>query len=386
LLWLGLLLFFLLLGTGYALLFGSESLHQPPSKFWQFYLSMPLLVWCLLGCGRLLLHIGQLSVADAWDKARQEDVDNKLRQGRRSQQVLGVSLYTGLREVGQQPAIQLDAFLGGVSALRIQPSRIAEGAVLQSCLPVDTHEDPEYIIQRVMASVLADMTKILAALPDNQPVALLLELDSGLPQSRLCQIWQKAWNESGIRQKAVPVDGVGLAALDDWLDQRAADPAMLLVVALQFAQPQAEGTAEVAVGLLLGNRLTQATLPPLAYLHRPEEERGQTSEHLRYAVRQALDWVPLQASAIKQVWGTGYTARRGSAIAPVLAEVAIPGQHTKAFCDLNGLLGHPGQAAPWLAIAAATQNIQRSAGAQFIFSGGISADAGLWCTVVAPVT
>ncbi|MEF9672781.1 hypothetical protein QNM99_12885 [Pseudomonas sp. PCH446] len=93
--------------------------------------------------------------------------------------------------------------------------------------------------------------------------------------------------------------------MDQWLDQRITDQALLLVVALRFAPQQPEGTAEVAVGLLFGNRLTQTTLAPIAYLHRPEQERGPTTEALLYAARQSLDWVPLEAKSIEQVWRGG---------------------------------------------------------------------------------
>ncbi|WP_341524267.1 hypothetical protein AABC73_17175 [Pseudomonas sp. G.S.17] len=377
---------FLLLGIGLAVLFGAQPLHQQPASFWMRFLGVPLLGWCVLGFGRALLYVGQQGVADGWDESRQEDINHSMQRGRRSQQVLGTSLYTGLRERGQQPATQLDALLGGTSALKIQPSRLAEVDVLQSSLPGDTLEYPESVLLRVLVPLLADMAKTLAQLPDDQPLALLLEFDSGLPASRLSQIWQQAWSESGIRQPIAPVEGFGLAAVDHWLDQRIADQALLMVVALQFALLSPEGTAEVAVGLLFGNSLTQVALPPLAYLHRPEEEQGQSAEHLLYAVRQALDWVPLPASSIRQVWAAGRVAQRGAALATALAEVSMPAQHTPAFRDMDGLLGDSGQAAPWLAIAAATQNIQGCAEAQFIFSGGNSVDTGLWCTVLTPAT
>lgn len=384
--WLGLLLFFVFLGMSTAVLLSVPPLEEQPMNFWTLHLGVPALSWCVLGFGRLLVYIAQHSVVDGWSEARQEDINCKMRRGRRSQQVLSTSLYTGLRELGQPPAIQLDALLCGASAMKIQPARLAESSALHSILPGDTLEDPEFVLRQVLGRLLADLAPSLAQLPHDQPLALLLELDSGMPEDRLHQLWQQAWVESGIRQPTTPVEGAGLAALDDWLDQRIADKALLLVVALQFASLQPEGTAEVAVGVLFGNRMTQTALSPLAYLHRPEEEREQSPEHLRYAMRQALDWVPLQGHLIQQVWGVGDISERGAALASALTEVQMPAQYTPAFCNLDDVLGASGLATPWLAIAAATQNIQHRAEAQFIFSGGRAVEAGLWCTVLTPVT
>ncbi|VVO46921.1 hypothetical protein PS862_00099 [Pseudomonas fluorescens] len=383
-LWLGLLLSGLLLGVAGTLLFGDETLPQKPVDFWGLAVGVPILSWCVLGFARVLRHIGEQSAADGWDEAREKDLIRKIRQGRRSQQVLGVSLYTALRAPGEQPAAQLDALLSATKALKAQPSRLDLTTSSHSRLSDDTDADLKRILLRTLTPVLADLAATLARLPDSAPLALLLEVDSGLSEDQWRRVWRKAWRESGIRQSTVPVEGSGLAALDQWLDQRIGDQALLMVVAVRFAPEQPEGTAEVAVGVLFGNRLTQTTLAPIAYLHRPEQERKPTEADLLYATRQALDWVPLEAKSIEKAWRVGIDPQRHAAIATVLAEEPMLGQ--QAPCDLDALLGHPGKTSPWLAIAAATQTIERGAGAQLIFSGGGPATAGLWGTVLMPVS
>ncbi|WP_433736005.1 hypothetical protein [Pseudomonas putida] len=382
LLWLGLLLLFCLLGTGATLLFGDETLPQRPADFWRLALIIPILSWCALGLVRVFLYAGQQGAADGWDEAREEDLIRNIRQGRRSQQVLGVSLQTAVQELVDEPQMQLDALLSGTRALKSQTSR-QDGTVLRhSCLSQDADENPEAILLSVLAQTLADLAPTLAQLPDDQPLALLLDVDTGLPQKQWRRVWRQAWRESGIRQPISSVDGSGLAAFDYWLDQRIRDQAMLLVVAVQFAPTQPEGTAEAAVGLLFGNRLTQTTLPPIAYLHRPEQERKPTTEDLLYATRQALDWVPLESRAVEQVWRVGIDARRAVAIASVLSEISVSVKKP-GLCNLDAALGHPGCASPWLAVVAGTQAIQRGTGPQFIFSGGA---AGLWGTVLMPAS
>jgi hypothetical protein len=376
---------FLLAGVGLILAFGDQTLQPHAVNFWGVALGVPLLGWSALGFVRALLFLGQHSAADGWDEAREADLLRCVRRGRRSQQVLSVSLHTALRERGDQTgAAQLDALLSGTRALKAQPSRQGAASMRHSRLASDANT-PEELLLEALTQVLADLAATLVQVPERTPLALLLEVDSGLPKDELERAWRLAWVASGIRHSVVAVEGSGLAALDQWLDQRIGDQALLMVVAVQIAPQQPEGTAEVAVGLLLGNRLTQTTLAPVAYLHRPEQERAPTTEKLLYAARQALDWVPLQAQSIEQAWRVGIDAQRDAAISTVLAEVPLPVKHNQGLHNLDALLGQPGKASPWLAIAAATQTIQRGAGPQFIFSGGSSVEAGLWSTVLTPV-
>lgn len=386
-LWLGVIpVLLLLLGVCGTFLFGSEALRQQPLRFWGLAVGAPLLGWSLLSFGRVLLYLGQQQVADGWDKAREEDLIHKVRRGRRVQQVLGVSLYTALREPGVLSATQLDSLLSGVTALKAQPSRLGQKTLRHSRIVGDTDEACELALYRVLKQVLADLLPTLKQLPDDTPLALLLEVDSVLPENVWRRVWRQVWSESGIRQFTVPVEGSGLEAADQWLDQRIGDQALLLVVALQFAPQQPEGTAETAVGLLFGNRLTQSALPPIAYLHRPEQEHKPTTDALLYAAQQALDWVPLDAKSIEQTWQVGIDSQRDAALTTVLVGVPLPAKPNHGLCNLDTLLGHPGKASPWLAIAAATQTIQCGAGPQFIFSGGGCVDAGLWSTVLTPVS
>ncbi|WP_413704910.1 hypothetical protein [Pseudomonas sp. Pseusp16] len=386
--WLGLLLLLLclLLGVGGGLVFGDEPLPQWPVDFWGLAVGIPIFGWCLLGFLRVALYLGQQGVADGWDEAREEDLIRKIRQGRRSQQLLSVSLYTAFRNPEDQPDAQLNKLRSGTQSLKAQATRLGEAPLRHSRLHCGADESSNDLLLRVVTQVLSDLAQTLAQVPDDRLLALLLEIESSFSEDLLCRVWQQAWAESGIRQTTVLVEGSGLAAVDHWLDQRINDQAMLMVVALHLAPEQPEDTAEVAVGLLLGNRLTQTTLAPIAYLHRPEQERAATDIDLLYATRQALDWVPLQAQAVERVWRAGIDAQRQASIATALMDVPMPVQPPQGLCNLDAVLGQPGKTSPWLAIAAAAQSIERGAGPQFIFSGGGAATAGLWGTVLMPVS
>lgn len=383
--WLGLLVLFLLLGGGGALLFSTAPVSQQPLMFWGLALGVPFLGWCVLSFARVLLYLGQQHVADGWDEAREHDLMQRVRQGRHALDVLSVSLHTALRKPDESPTAQMDALLGGIKALKAQPVRRDGLTLRHSRLAGDVNEDPEPALLRTLGQLFTELAPSLKQLPDETPLTVLLEVESGLLGRAWDRVWQQALRKSGIDQTFVALEGRGLPALDQWLDERSDDQALLLVIAVHFVPTQPEATGEVVVGLLLGNRLTQTTLPPVAVLHRPELEQQPSAEALRYAVTQALNWGPVDATSVRHVWRAGIDAQRHATLNTVLGEVPMSVTRDQGICDLDTLLGHSGKAAPWLAIAAATQTMQGGAGPQFIFSGSGCADAELWSTAMTPV-
>jgi len=363
--------------------FAPEALHQRPEVFWSLTLGVPLLGWCALGGGRALLYLGERAVADGWDQAREEDLIQKTRQGRRFLRVLNVDLHTALRVPGEEPAVQLEALQSGSKVQRVQPSRLASSSC-HSRLPGDAVEELEPVLLHTLQQLLGELAPTLAQLPAHTPLALLLEGDSGLSGPAWDRTWAQAWQASAIRQVPVSLEGDGLHVLDHWLDQRFDERTVLLVIAFQLAPRQPEGTAEVVAGLLLGNPLAQTILAPIAFLHRPEQERQPCSDALRDTATQALAWVPLEAESIQHVWRAGVNAQRHAALTSVSTQLAIPMEHEQGLRDLDAVLGNPGKASPWLAIVAATQAIQVGSEAQFIFSGNGCADSRLWNMALTP--
>lgn len=380
--WLSLLMFLILLGVGLMWMFSGKDVEQEALSFWGVAVIGPLWVWMVAGFLRVVVFIGQQYAADAWNEAREVD---RLQHGRRSQQILAAQFITQFHESGEPSSDQLDALLQGTQASGPQPSRQDGAPVLKSRLPGPIEEAPERVIRRVLTQLLVEVSQTLKPLPDHAPIALLMEIDSQLPESQLSEICRSAWREAGIRQRAIPVMGSGLAVVDDWLDQRIDDQAMLLVVAMQCAPVQPQGTAEVGVSLLLGNRLTQSVLSPIAYLHRPEQAQDPTPEALRYAMHQALEWAALQANLIEKFWRAGVVMQHEGVLTTLLTESAMSTKPDEGLCNLDALLGHAGRASPWLAIATATQTLQRGNGPQLIFSSERSVEAGLWATVLTPV-
>lgn len=384
-LWLCLLSLFLLCGCAVVVLLSEVDLREQSDAVWGAALGASFLGWSLV-CGlRVLYYLTRQHSADGWDAARAADLEGKLSQGRRHQQVLAASVYTALRTEQSDSLLQVDAILEGTNALKAQPSRSAGGTVRHSRLPGDVNENPERALLRILKDLLSDFAIPLAELPDDLELALSLEIDSPLREDRLGEAWQTALAESGIRQTVTAITWRGLEAVDQWLDQRSDDRALLLLVSVVIAPDAPQGTAETAVGLLLGNPGSQRALHPVANLHRPEQARGASAEALIRATQQALVWASLPASGVEHIWRSGIGQKYHAAIATVFIEAGVPLSGDRKVHDLDSLLGHPGAAAPWVAVALAAQTVQRGCGPQLILSGGRCADAPLWGTVLTPV-
>ncbi|WP_244216146.1 hypothetical protein [Pseudomonas reidholzensis] len=366
------------------MLFADQALRERPAAFWTLALGVPFLCWCVVTLGRVMHYLGQQRLADSWDQARLDDRTLRVSQGRRCLQVLGVSLYTALRDKEQGPAAQLEDLLSGAKALKTQVSWRGDAA-RHSQLPREPEMAADEVLLETLGRVLAELGNVLAGLPEQMPVALLLDIDSSLPPSEVSRVWQQAWENSVIRQPVKLLEGGGgLERVDQWLDQRHDDAALLMVVALQLAPDQPAGTAEAAVGLLLGNPQLSTPQTPIARLHRPQQEPQPITSAWLDTVRQSLDWVPAAADAISHTWRAGIDTQREAAITTALVELQLPSKHNQTLHDLDSTLGLPGRVAPWLAIAAAAQTIQRGAGAQLIVTGGACANTTLWSVVLTP--
>lgn len=384
--WLLLLGVLLLLGLGLAVWLGRDVSPDQLSKVWVTALGAAFAVWCVLGLMRASLYIGQCVVVDKWNDEREAHLVQTMRRARRSQQVLAVSLHTALRTRGAEGGeLQSDALHNGTKVLTVQPDWLAsKERIRHSRLSPEQSETPEQLLRRVLQQVLADIAKVLKPLPEDKSLALLLDVNSSIPDKILSELWQEVWSESGIRQTVMRVEGTGLSVVDAWLDARIEDEALLLVVAFQVAPAGAQGTAEAVVGLLFGNRRTQTLLEPMAYLHRPEQEREPTPDSLLYATRQALDWVPVKALSVGHVWVVGADPVRKMAITMAINSAPLLKENKQGLRDLDACLGNPHCAAPWVAIAAAVESIRGEKMAHFIFSGDSTADSRLWCSVVMP--
>ncbi|HGC1511843.1 TPA: hypothetical protein ACIX3B_000001, partial [Escherichia coli] len=207
---------------------------------------------------------------------------------------------------------------------------------------------------------------------------VLLEIDAPLSGASVRTIWQDEWQKAGLPEaRLFSAPELGLAAVDDWLDNFIQEKAVLLVISVRLEPKTPERTAESSTALLLANRLTQTALTPLALLHRPE--RITDTEMMASGIAQALDWMPVQPDAISGIW----TAELDREQRAALLSLNQPFIQEALMYELDAFLGRSGPAAPWLSVAAATLAAIQSQHPQLTLSG-VQGGHYSWATVVSP--
>ncbi|EPF0312924.1 hypothetical protein BWZ29_09750 [Enterobacter cancerogenus] len=345
-----------------------------------------MLVWLLVFVLRVLFWLFQHNHANGWDRRREEILLRETRRGRRALQILHISVDIPLPEEPGQTPVTL--FMEGSSILKSQVGRGREDYYLHTFFPIPTYDslDPEQqdlvVFQARLQKLLADVAIALAPFSPKQTLAVLFEVDTSILPRRFIPAWHESLKESGIVQPIEYIDGHGAQLIDEWLDNRINDKSLLLIIAAQIAPEMRQGSAEAMVALLLGNRLTQNTVPPLAWLHRPERAVPQLLEE---AIAQAADWVPLETGQVKHLWLSGLTLEDASAVIPAMATPilsGVPSPVGRHNTDL--IIGRVGCVSPWLAAAMGTLAAQQTSSAQLVIStDGIT--GALWIQAITPV-
>lgn len=354
------------------------------TSFWWFAIGIPTVFWSLLIGFRLVSYIMQQIHANAWDRRREQVILQETCRGRRALQILFADFQTAHITDEKFVAIT-DALLKNENKLFPQISWQKEKSIRHSRLPVAEGVSKEELISAAFDRLLKQLAPYFSRLTSDNPAAILFESSCSLPKERVQSIWMRGWQRSGIRQPVNFLSGNGLGVIDNWLDNHINDNALLMIIALQIAPDQPAMTAEAVVGLLLGNRLTQKTLKPIALLHRPESALP-VYETLQSGVIQAADWVPLPANAIQHLWLTEVAAESEGYHSANAIQGKAPLTNIKpdsTVHDFNTFLGNPGCAGPWLAIAAASQAISQYPTPHMIISGEQGSDI-IWSTVVSP--
>lgn len=237
------------------------------------------------------------------------------------------------------------------------------------------------VFQARLQKLLADVATALASLSPKQTLTVLFEVDTSILPRRFIPAWHESLEEAGIVQPIEYVDGHGAQFIDKWLDNRINDKSLLLIIAAQVAPETRQGSTEAMVALLLGNRLTQDTIPPLAWLHRPERTEPQSLDE---GITQAANWVPLEAGQIKHLWLSGLTLEETSAVIPVMAKPLLSGVPSPAGRhNIDLIIGEAGYVSPWLAAAVAALAAQQTDSPQLAITADRDIGA-LWIQAITP--
>lgn len=354
--------------------FGGDVENKP---FWWLALGAPAALWLASGVMRLLVWLLQNITANGFDKKRERWILGETRKARRALQVLNVSFITA--HPHEDPREVVQALISHQNIIRSQPDWKEEDGQRLTRFNADNEQTADGMIRHLFSRLISDLP--VNRFSERSQLVVAFDLSSSLPEESIRDIWKEAWQEADIHCAAEYTQCQGLAMIDHWLDHRIKQDVMLLVVALQIMPDETDYSAEAAVALLLGNRLTQNTLSPLALLHRPDPSLpGQLGSGMNMAAYN----VPLKNNIISQLWLAGLSGSQHEDI--IVSQNAHPAGavESEAVISLDGLIGHAGAAAPWLAIAAAASAAEITQIPQLIISGERAMDM-MWSTVITPV-
>lgn len=346
-------------------------------NFWVLAIGTPVVVWIVSFGFRMWLWSLQDSKANSFDRRREQWILSETRKARRALQILNMTFITAYQE-DKQASVAVK-MLNNHSIIISQLDWKGNEGKRLSRIATEPGETPELVISRLLSELIADLP--VDQFQENSSLAVILDISSSLSFPAVQEIWQEAWQESGIACAVEYVNSNGPGVVSHWLDNRIKDEVMLLIVALQIDPAASNNTAEAAVALLLGNRLTQDTLEPLALLHRPD---ASSPGELREGMNMAAYNVPLKGNIVKNLWLAGLTSEQYAEV--ITCQNAHPAQNVAddSVISLDRSMGHAGAAAPWLAIAAATEISRQTQSPQMIICGETTQNV-LWSTLITPI-
>ncbi|MGQ8774293.1 hypothetical protein ACUTQ5_07630 [Serratia sp. NA_112.1] len=345
--------------------------------FWKISLGVPIVLWSVPFASCLLLWALQDSKANAFDKQREQWILRETRKARRALQVLNATFITGHSSVAQKDTAI--AMQNNDSIIVSQVDRDGNESSRMSQISSSPQDSLKFVITNIFSQLIAGIP--FAQIPEKVPLVVFFDVTTSLPLDNIRHYWDEAWQKNNITLPVEYAEGSGLSVIDRWLNTRIKDKAMLLIVGLQFKPSVSDNTAETGVALLLGNRMTQDALEPLALLHRPDAARtGELSEGMNMAAYN----VPLKENIVKNLWLAGLTGEQRAEV--IACQNAHPAQSVKddAVISLDTSMGHAGAAAPWLAIAAATEIARQTQSPQMIICGDTTPNV-LWSTLITPI-
>ncbi|WP_235956009.1 hypothetical protein [Rouxiella aceris] len=224
--------------------------------FWMFAIGTPVVVWIVSFGFRMWVWSLQDSKANGFDRCREQWILRETRKARRALQVLNTTFITAHQE-DKQASVAVE-MLNNHSIIISQSDWKDEKSNRLSRIPTESEDTPELVASRLLSELIVDLP--VDQFPENASLAVILDVSSSLSLPAVREIWQEAWQEIGITCAVEYVDSNGPGVVSHWLDHRIKDEAMLLIVGLQVDPVVSNNTAEAAVALLLGNRLTQEAL------------------------------------------------------------------------------------------------------------------------------
>ncbi len=319
--------------------------------FWVRLLGLPALTWCAMFGLRLHYYDQACQRRQSERGVRADDREKRLRFAR---EPLAVLDYAYLAEPGRADVARKIA--GGELALSARTTLAGVDAIRHTALELT--EDPEAPerYRTCFNALLEKMSDAVAAVPNEVPLIVRLQLPDDLNQEGLLQTWQSCWAAKNARPVSAELLCVeqGAMFLDEWLDI-CGGPALeraTLLVSVQLHDKPTPSSAEAAVGMLFAwaPLAERYGLKTRALLHRPVETEVSGPDA---ALSKALMWGETTADEISDLWQSGLSATEKRALLQAASDMKLGISQTAGLLgvhDIDLAIGHPGVCGGWLDI------------------------------------
>lgn len=348
---------------------------------WWLAIGGGIALWLIIFVGYLLVWLAENIIANGKDNQREQWLLHETKKSRRALQILAAEYLTCHSPDIYHPT-PLEALMENCGARRAQSDRKGNGGVNHSQIASQAFDKPYEVMCLTINHLLSSIIPQIEKLDTKKTIKIALNSSSSLSIREIKIAITHALEEAEISHPVEFITGDGVAVINQWLNERFTNEALLLVIALQIDPSVVKDSAEAGAALLLGNRMTQQTLHPAALLHRPDRDR---ENDLTACIKQAADNVPLEEGLVQHLWIAGVTEEQYLSTFSVLNAFPVEAVEMENVITPDISIGHAGAAAPWLAIAAAFQAATLTHRPQMIISGDTSTDD-MWSMAVSPVT
>ena len=369
-----------LAGVFAVLLLWPEGEPTQTPWFWTCVTVYPIGVATFVVSRRYSVYEGRRLDAIAWNDARNKYVEGVFDQASRPLAVLVATNRFSSDEKENELRNLLDGSLTLEPRMAAKPDAPPVNARWFEMLhknendnrSMTDEERRRHVLSWAFGTLLADVEETVRRLPEELKLSVQLALPGLSEDDEALSLWDDHWEKSGLRPVRATVSYVspGLMRLDAWLDRvnkKLDQEARLFVFVrlnpvLQAVPP--EGSAEAAVAILVVPDSVQRkfNLPSAALVCRPNGIEDCSPE---IALARALQWGHAEPSDIKRIWQSGLDGNAANAATKAVVKAGIG---VKAS-NVDYMVGHAGDVAPWLALACASNAVAQADSVQLIATG-----------------
>ncbi len=351
--WLIFWVFLLLVGTAVTLWFWKR--EHSGMAFWFAALGIPTALWGIVFSLRRISYKCDQIWAAAWNKERENLLDEETQRGQRKLWLHG---YSSVTSIGNKTETLVKAILSNTPLMSSLPPRAGGSALRHTHL--ESSARAEDLLQVHLSSQAARMIALLDTLPAEIPCYLLFDIHIDTDPDIRNRLVQEYNNALGRRLRLV--HGSGFSALDQWLDMAWRVPSALLVIGAQLYDQPVTGSGEAVIGMLLSNRQPFDTSQAVC-VHRPEKG---ASDSLSKTLERALLWAKSEPVSITQAWLTGDSLLTDGGWINACEQNALELDIQKQCPVIDNIIGFTGVAAPWLVLIIAAVKCRENGSTQTV--------------------